>query len=238
MNYKIESHSEKGPRKDNQDRLVAKILDEGYVAASIADGVGGNVHGDYAAEYANTLFMDLLRSSKSRRLSDIFLQINKGVNEETKNNAHLKGMLTTLSSCVVGPNKLWFAHVGDTRIYVLSTSGIERITEDHSEAYKLIKEGKLKEEDLEYYPRKNVLTDAIGLDKVPSVQSGTYTLSSGDIVLMTTDGVHGVVNDKTIFQLYLSSSNITDYKKNLIEEVKISNPTDNYSFIIVKPETV
>lgn len=238
MSYKIESHTEKGPRKDNQDRLVTKTLEEGYVAASIADGVGGNVHGDYAAEHANKLFLDLLRSSESRKLSDIFLQINKGINEETERNPELKGMLTTLSACVVGPNKLWFAHVGDTRIYVLNTKGIKKITEDHSEAYKLIKEGKLKEEDLEFYPRKNVLTDAIGLKSTPSIQSGTYQLSPGDIVLLTTDGVHGLVNDDKLFQIYLSSNNITDYKTNLIKEINISSPTDNNSFIIIKLEAV
>ncbi|WP_036157257.1 PP2C family protein-serine/threonine phosphatase [Maribacter forsetii] len=234
MNYEIEIYTEKGPRKDNQDRIVAKILDEGYVAASIADGVGGNVHGDYAAEYANELFLDLIYSSKKRRLSQIFLEINKIVSNKANNNPEFKGMLTTLSSCVIGPKKLWFSHVGDTRIYVLNSTGVKRITEDHSEAYKLIREGKLKEEDLEFYPRKNVLTDAIGLERTPTIQSGTYSLSKNDVVLLTSDGVHGVVDDNVLNEIFEKSKSLLDLKKNLIKEIKISNPADNYSFILVK----
>lgn len=235
MIYAIETHSDQGPRKYNQDRLLAEILAEGYVAASIADGVGGNAHGDYAAELASKLFLDLLYSSAERKLSHIFLQINKGLRKAVENKPELKGMLTTLSSCVIGQKKLWFAHVGDSRIYVINGSGITRITEDHSEAFKLIREGKLKEEDLEFYPRKNVLTDAIGLEKTPSIQSGTWTLLPGDVVLLTTDGVHGVVKDERLHEVFLNSRDIQEFKANLIKEVKLSSPSDNYSFVIVKP---
>lgn len=234
MKYNIETYSNKGPRKNNQDRFITEFMEIGFVIAAIADGVGGKKHGDLAAEKAVELYLDLIHNSKNRSLSNILLHIHNKVFEEGIKNKDLKGMLTTLSGCVIGPDKLWFGHIGDTRIYVINSEKIERITEDHSEVFQLIKEGKLSKEDAELYPRRNVLTAAIGMDTIPEIQSGNYPLKVGDCVLMTTDGVHGVIDDNSIFKLFLNSSTLAEFKKRLIRAVNLGPPTDNNSFICIQ----
>jgi len=237
LKYNIETYSNKGPRESNQDRFIAEITNIDYVAAAIADGVGGSNHGEISADRAVNLFIDLIHNSKKRTLASILIKIHNSIFEEGNQNIELKGMLTTLSACVVSSNKLWFGHVGDTRIYVINNNQITRLTEDHSEAFQLVKEGKLSLDDLDLYPRKNVLTDAIGMKKTPTIQTGTHELQLGDCILMTSDGVHGIVDDKTIFKLYKSSQNLVEFRERLIRAVNMGIPTDNNTFVCIQAQS-
>ncbi len=234
MIYDIETYTNQGPREDNQDRFIIDKTKPDYAIVAIADGVGGNKKGDIAAENAVGFFLELIHNSKSRSMKDIFIQINDKIVKLGNEQTDFKGMLTTLSGCVIGSNKIWFGHVGDSRIYIINKSTISRITEDHSEVNRLLREGKITKEDIDFYPRKNVLTDAIGMERIPQIQSGSYPLKNNDCILLTTDGIHGVLSDIEIHQLYIKSISLSDFKEKIKKALKLKIITDNNTLVCVQ----
>jgi len=238
VKYNIETYTNKGPRKDNQDRLITEVTELGYIVAAIADGVGGNKSGDVAAELAVNKFLNLIHTSKNRRVRNIVLQVHHEVVKTGQENHQHKGMLTTLSGCVLGPNKIWFGHVGDSRIYIINRKQIRRLSNDHTEVNKLLQDGKITEEDIELYPRKNVITDALGMEKIPEIQSGSVSLEKGDCILLTTDGIHGVLSDNEIHKQFLKSKTLIEFKQNLMSSLRFKIITDNNSFVCLNIQDI
>lgn len=234
MKFNIETYSSKGPRDENQDRLKTELVKEQFMTASIADGVGGNKFGNVAAEKAIEFFHRLLIESSERTLESIFGQVQHKIRMFINDNPDYEGMLTTLTGCVISNKHLWFGHVGDTRLYILSKETIKCLTHDQTEAGELIRSGELSIEDLEFYPQKNILTEAIGTLEMPNIQSGNAELKKDDVILLTSDGVHDLLSDVTMLKLYMQSKDISEFSKLIQSKIALEIANDNYSFICIE----
>lgn len=205
-----------------------------FMTASIADGVGGSKFGEIAAEKSVEFFHRLLLESKHRTVDKIFKQVHQNIRKYIADNPKFEGMLTTLTGCVISEENVWFGHVGDTRLYLLSKENISCLTQDHTKAGELIRSGELSVDELEFYPQKNVLTNAMGMKETPVVQSEMHKLEKDDIVLLTTDGVHDLLSDETILSIYKQSTDLSDFSGLIQSKIALEIANDNFSFICIE----
>jgi len=121
---------------------------------------------------------------------------NARVFTEAQSNADLRGMGTTTSALVVRGEKAWFAHVGDSRIYMLRGDEFKQLTQDHSLVATMVREGLLTEAEAETHPRRNVLQRSIGVTEDVEIDVvGPIDVQEGDVFLLCSDGLHGVLKE-------------------------------------------
>lgn len=228
MAYAFSSFSDKGPYPDNQDSFKVEDADK-YFVACIADGVGGASRGGEAARLTTDAFISKVSCGQSNELDEIVKAANSRLLAESPDG----GMVTTFSGCVISNQILRGIHAGDTRICILRGNGIKQLTEDHTEYYRFYKEGRLTPEDAANYPRKHILENALGVRPDPRIDSFSFRLESGDRIILTTDGVHGLVSKKTFRDISLAAKNVTQFVADVIKEVQRLGPSDNFSVVAI-----
>ncbi len=234
MKYDINKYTDKGPRDINEDRIGILTIKDNYLAACIADGVGGSKFGEIAAQKSMDYFFELLLNSKDRSIINILKQIHLNLRKLIELHPEFEGMSTTFTGCVVTENKLWYCHTGDTRICLLNKNRIVQVTTDQTELQRLIKEKKISIEDAEFYPIKNVIESVIGSKREPQIEGHMLVIDKNDCVLLTSDGIHDIIPQKEVHEIYRKAQNNEMFMNNLVNAVKLYGPTDNYSAISIQ----
>ena len=146
----------------------------------------------------------------------------------------LKGMGTTVSLLTIADHKANWAHVGDSRIYVLRNNQLTQITVDHSIVEVLLDEGKITKEEAEHHPKKNILTRAVGVDRNLKVDTGSFDIFPGDRILLCTDGLNSFVSKDDLQKaLQEYSRKERDIINDLFERVYVNGANDNVTAILV-----
>ncbi len=225
------SFSDKGPRPVNQDSHELKVTD-GRVFAAIADGVGGNNGGETASSY---VIGEMLRCFEAGRpLDQGLLSAHEGLLTLASASPELSGMATTLTAITSFGTTLTGVHSGDSRAYILRGNGLRQLTEDHTEVARLLAEGKLTKQDAANYPRKNVLTSAVGTHKQFELQRFEFELRQKDRVVLLTDGVYSTISKQMICTLSKANANVDDFGYAILDRVEEVGTADNFTLIIVE----
>jgi protein phosphatase len=210
----------------------------------IADGLGGHNKGEVASRIAAQavaarIIRTLMSSSEiapityHRELTDAINAANTEILDYASKNPDCEGMGTTISLAVLDGNQIHLAHVGDSRIYVISAEEIRQVTRDHSYVQELVDQEKITQEQAKNHPRKNVITRVVGYYSDVKVDVGSLLVDSSDYVLLCCDGLTNHVEDDEIKQIVLR---IADPKKACDELIALANKrggTDNISVIII-----
>jgi protein phosphatase len=167
---------------------------------AVADGMGGAQAGELASGLAAAAVKDETgagRSGKDRVL-DVIQEANRRVYQRSSEDAAVSGMGTTMTVALVEDSRIFFAHVGDSRAYVIRDGRLEQLTEDHSLVAELVRSGKLSPEEAETHPQRSVITRALGTD--PDVDPDTFSVETapGDLFMICSDGLTSMVDDETI----------------------------------------
>jgi len=174
--------------------------------AVIADGMGGYEGGQEASRLAVETVRDVydnsFRDDPQGTLLEAFAVAHQKIRGYAGQHPELHGMGTTCTALVVRGRQLYFAHVGDSRLYLVRGSRISRLTRDHSYVGRLVESGILRAEDAEKHPQRHILTAALGAGSemgvaVESAEPG-IVLQDADALLLCTDGLWGVVTDDEI----------------------------------------
>lgn len=227
MFYTQSSFSDQGPYPENQDSIGVAIHSD-WCSACVADGVGGAEHGRDAAQLATRIFTDLLEKNIDTPLYEVVTTANT---EMLK--TQLPGAVTTFTGIFLNELELQGVHAGDTRAYLLRGNGIKQLTEDHTEFFRLCKEGKLTPEEAENYPRKHVLENALGSNLNPRVDLFSYTLKPRDRILLTSDGAHALFTKLELRDISISNLNADDFIESITKHIKHKKLTDNFSLIAI-----
>ena len=224
--------SVKGRRENNEDAYLIDKIGDLHIFA-VADGLGGHKSGEVASKLALLELKETLKREKGD-LKDVIVKAFENANNEVyfQNKIRKSDMGTTLTACILRSNgkKGLIANVGDSRAYVID-GGIWH-TKDHSYVQQLLDKGEIDEEEAFEHPFKNVVTQAIGLEKDVKVDIYEVNLS-GKILLLSTDGLHDYVKDEKIREIVLKFEPDEVCKK-LVEEALKSESTDNITVILVK----
>lgn len=225
------SRTEKGNiRKNNEDSLYIKEFD-GYLILAICDGMGGHNSGEVASSMAVELvekWKPVDEENLLPSLKKLVEEININIYLKSKTSPELAGMGTTFSMAVIKNNKLYYAHVGDSRIYVYDEK-LRQITSDHTLVAELNKKGI----DVKGKNLSNYITRAVGVTTIETPDLGVAEIDNNCAVFLCTDGVTKYFTDEEIEEVLKNKkkSNVVDY---IVDECLERGGKDNITCILAK----
>ena len=220
-------------RKANEDSYIA-MPELGFWA--VADGVGGHEAGQLASQTLThelaTMGPSVSASDQLARFQDRVLRGNDRIRQIVEERGG--GMMgTTIAAILIFDMQFACVWSGDSRVYRIRDSEIEQISHDHSEVQELIDQGIIKPEEASSWPRRNIITRAVGIFDDPDVEIRQGDIEPGDVFLVCSDGLTGHVPDNEILTGVLDQRS-QDACDALIETTLERGATDNVSIIIVR----
>ena len=205
MKFSIYQESRQGPRKSNQDR-VAYCYTRDALCMAIADGMGGHLHGWVAGQIATQFIAEAFQREAQPRLADPFkflLDSITSAHHAIVDYANVRSLLetprTTCVACVVQEGLAYWAHVGDSRLYLIRNGRVEAQTKDHSRVQILVDAGRVREEAVAAHPDRNKIFNCLGQMGPPRVDLSRRTaLRHEDTILLATDGVWGPLSSRQL----------------------------------------
>jgi protein phosphatase len=204
----------------------------------VADGMGGHNAGDYASRFCVEVFTKRIRENQQKTpigmIADALQYTNDLLLEEAKDKNDLQGMGTTFVVATIIDSVLYVANVGDSRLYIIRGE-IKQITEDHSLVEEMVRTGEIDREDMRFHPNKNIITRALGAGSTVSPDYFEVELKPEDVVLMCSDGLTNMMDDKEIMKIV--NDNKEDLglaAKALVQKANENGGKDNISIVMVK----
>ncbi|MCR4694653.1 MAG: Stp1/IreP family PP2C-type Ser/Thr phosphatase [Pseudobutyrivibrio sp.] len=226
-------------RLSNQDSLFVSDVQIGplpnlYI---VADGMGGELAGDYAsARCVEIVTAELEKSTETQPIKalDQALQMaNRLINEEANADSNKTAMGTTIVAATIVDGHLIVANVGDSRLYVAGATKLTQITKDHSVVAELVRTGKLDEDDAKTDRRKNMITRAIGAEESLTVDYFDVVLKGSENILLCSDGLTNMVDDEAIYSILSTDEDVFDKAKRLITLANNNGGKDNITVVVV-----
>lgn len=227
-------------REVNQDYVFVSDKPLGNIPnlLVVADGMGGHKAGDFASRYAVESLKDALKKGTEdgpeAMIKKAIQFANQKLVEASRQDARLEGMGTTLVAATVIEQTLYFANVGDSRLYLLN-NGIKQLSRDHSFVQEMVRLGGINAEDAKHHPDKNIITRAVGVGEKLEIDFFEYRLQKGDMILMCTDGLSNMIEDEEILRIVKSSRDIVEAVERLIESANENGGQDNIGVILAEP---
>lgn len=228
-------------RNTNQDSVFCSdckvgLLPNLYI---VADGMGGHNAGDLASKFCVDSFINVLRGIDKGTIINSMEYAIRETNDRliamSKERPELEGMGTTFVAATVEENVAYILNVGDSRLYLINSNGIEQITEDHSLVEEMVKNGELERKKARNHPNKNIITRALGVSASIIPDFFETNIEAGDLLLLCSDGLTSMVDDKVIHSI-LSNRNEALEKKveKLLDIANANGGEDNISIVAVQ----
>lgn len=226
-------------RAGNEDNFSADVNGSCGLFV-VADGMGGHAAGEVASEMAvQILSRELLQGATLDlghavdRIADALRKANSAIFQRTVAEVDKQGMGTTASVLLLMEDRYIIGQVGDSRVYLLRDGMLRQLTKDHSYVQEQVDAGLLTPEQARYHPYSNVITRCVGASAVvePDVYEGR--LSEGDIFLIASDGLTGMVDDRRLQQLLMARGAPVRLVDALIAEANGRGGLDNITAVVV-----
>jgi protein phosphatase len=204
----------------------------------VADGMGGHRGGEIASKLAVETVISIYYSSDGSpqaMLDKCFAEANRRILEKSTSEVELFGMGTTCTTMVVRPGEAYFAHVGDSRAYVLRNGEFGQVTEDHSLVGEMVRSGIISSEDALHHPKRNVITRSLGTQEnlATDFPETPYPLKDGDTFLICSDGLTSMISDEKIKKILSTNDPKTACRK-LVDAANAIGGKDNITVQIIK----
>lgn len=188
-------------RTENEDSAWA-----GPTVIAVADGLGGHAGGEIASSLAIKKISELEKLALNERnaettIVDTFLSINRELAQAMKSKVELRGMGTTLTALLLGKEKTYLAHLGDSRAYLIRKGKISQLTKDHTVVQELLDQGRISPDEIDGHPQRSFVTKALmGADQHERPDILELEVLDGDLFLLCSDGLAGVIDEKKILK--------------------------------------
>ena len=243
-------------RKVNEDNFLCLKLNDllklenpeaDLYLCIVADGMGGRNAGEVASSMAVHDIVEFIKEkhinvllekdTSEEKIFDLIREAihysNDSIYKKSLLNSEFVGMGTTLSMILIKDNTLFYGHVGDSRIYIIRKNEITKITEDHSLVAELVKQGTIKPEEAFSHPQKNIITRALGTEYNIEADLGKQVMVDEDYILLCSDGLSNLINDKEIMEIVLSAKDVDLACDNLIIRAKENGGFDNITVVVI-----
>jgi serine/threonine protein phosphatase PrpC len=210
--------------------------------AVIADGMGGYEGGQEASRLAvqtvRNVYDNLSRNGPQAALTQAFAAAHDRIRSYAEEHPEFYGMGTTCTALAVLERQLHFAHVGDSRLYLVRNGDISRLTRDHSYVGRLVESGIVRSEDAESHPQRHILTAALGsgVEVAADVSQEALTLEQGDTLVLCTDGLWGLVNEQEV-ALIIHENTPADACRELVKMALQRGGPDNITVVVLRVGT-
>jgi PPM family protein phosphatase len=231
-------------RTRNEDVVVYATARDNAAAvrrgsmALVADGMGGHAAGEVASRLAAEIIRRVYFESDGSIpmvLASAFAAANREIISFAARHPECAGMGTTCTTLALADNQAWLAHIGDSRAYLLRDGSLAKLSVDQTLTAQLVREGKMTEEEAADSPVGNVILQALGMGPEirPLIWAESLPLLAGDVLVLCTDGLCGLVHDDTIAEI-VGHLPPTEACKALVETALAAGGHDNISVGIVR----
>jgi protein phosphatase len=211
----------------------------------VCDGMGGHAAGDVASrlavmaisEYVEAHYVVGEREKIPLILKEAFDDANRKIYEEGLKNPHQKGMGTTCVMTIVTQDcRVYYAHVGDSRLYWYSEGELKLMTKDHTFVQELVDHGAISEQEARSHPNRNLITRALGVDPSVKVDVGEqpFFLKKTDLLLLCTDGLNTMLSDEEIARV-IETVPREQVASTLLKLANEAGGYDNITLIVAYP---
>ena len=234
-------------REHNEDFF---IIDKDVNLAIVCDGVGGHLAGEVASQLAATSICGYIRDkissfqekeNQNSLVADIekilkaaISEANKQVWLESQKDEKKKGMGTTLVLALYFKDLLFYAHLGDSRIYLLRDDKAEQITKDHSFINELINTGYIDQKQAAQSPFANIITKALGQEETIEADIQFFAPKENDQLLLCTDGLSDYFETDEIASFFRSKKSAEGFLSNLILKANECGGKDNITAVLAE----
>jgi protein phosphatase len=223
-------------RRNNQDHLLV-----GPALFAVADGMGGHAAGEVASEVAIKAVEEAVgvgdAPSSTDDLRAAVEHANQVVYQQAQHDPALRGMGTTLTVAAVvvtdGEERIAVANVGDSRAYVFAHGDLTQLTEDHSVAEELVRQGQISPDEVDTHPQRHILTRALGI--FPEVEVDVWEVLPyvGDRLLLCSDGLVREIADDQIAGVLRRLSDPSQAAQDLVARARAAGGSDNITVVVV-----
>ncbi|UCV03357.1 PP2C family protein-serine/threonine phosphatase [Dechloromonas denitrificans] len=244
MRFTIYQESRQGGRANNEDRTTYCYSRDALLMVA-ADGMGGHHYGEIAAQIAIQTLADAFQREARPLLADPFRFLQKSITNahhailDYTARHHLKDTpRTTCVACIVQDNIAYWAHAGDSRLFLMRAGRVIAQTRDHSRVRLMVDEGMITETQAAVHPDRNKIYSCLGSPTPPEIEFSRKTpLEHGDILLLCTDGLWGVTSGE-LMAIALKGANLLHALPLLLAqaETKGGPHGDNLSAVAVRWE--
>lgn len=244
MKFTIYQESRIGKRSNNEDRL-AHCYTRDALLAVVADGMGGHYYGEIAAQIAVQAMVESFQREATPTVADPFMFLQKSMHnahhsiiEFAQANRLKDSPRTTCVALIVQNNVAYWAHAGDSRLYLLRDGKVLAHTRDHSRVQVLKDQGLINEAQAAVHPDRNKVYSCLGGNKSPEIEFSRKTpLEAGNVLVLCTDGLWGVIPGE-MMAVALRSDNLMQAVPMLLGQAEIRGGpnADNLSVVAVRWE--
>jgi PPM family protein phosphatase len=236
-------------REHNEDFLGHAAPSDGLAGNqgwlfAVADGVGGQDRGEVASRLAiQTLQAGFDEFRVNESPSACLQRLVQAANLKIYEAAAATGfggsnMCTTIVACLVRYDRVAVAHVGDSRCYLIRRGQTERLTQDHSLVGEQVRMGLLSEEEAANSERKNILSRSLGANMFVNVELNEHQLLPGDVLLLSSDGLHGSLAPSEIAAIAGQSGRLSDAARGLVSLALEKDGDDNATVQLIRIKSV
>jgi len=226
-------------RDENQDDLAWFTLSSGELFI-LADGMGGEAGGRFAAKMAIATIKSCYESQQNRDIVTLMEYSIKKANQKiyeigSSDDLRYHNMGTTIAILFISKEKAYIAHVGDSRIYLYRDNNLKLLTKDQTLVQSMIDKGKLTPDEARVHPKSHVLLQSVGAnsDIVPDIKKNFIKINSGDLFFMCSDGLHGVLDDSLIIDIINKNEKLNDICNELVTEALNHKSQDNVTVQVI-----
>jgi serine/threonine protein phosphatase PrpC len=210
--------------------------EDSYLARSpvfvVADGMGGAQAGEVASRIAAESFEEGLGDgAPEQELSRAALTANRRIFDLAREDSSRSGMGTTLTGALVSEDEVSIVHVGDSRAYLYRDGTLRQLTRDHSLVEELRRQGQLTSEEAEEHPQRSIITRALGPEPDVELDVHTHQARPGDVFLLCSDGLTGMVREDRVREILSSSSDLRAAADRLVREANEMGGRDNITVV-------
>ncbi|HEX5557828.1 MAG TPA: Stp1/IreP family PP2C-type Ser/Thr phosphatase [Gaiellales bacterium] len=220
---------------------VRRSNEDSYLMRSplfmVADGMGGAQAGEIASRMCAEAFAeaDLVRGAPADVLRETIRTANRRILERSRSDPDAAGMGTTVTAAFMDDaGTIAFAHVGDSRAYLLRDGSLQRLSDDHSLVGELVRKGELSETDAEHHPQRSVITRALGTDESVEVDSFAVRAQDGDLFLLCSDGLNTMVPEAAIADILAGGGAAAKVARDLVRAALAGGGEDNVTAIVFR----
>ena len=220
------------PESDEEFRRKGRL-------AVIADGMGGYEGGQEASRLAvetvRNIYDKSFRDDPQATLIAALATAHQRIHDYAAAHPELHGMGTTCTALAVLGGRLYFAHVGDSRLYLVRGAAVSRLTRDHSYVGRLVESGIVRAEDAETHPQRHILTAALGSgsEVIPDTPEREMTLEGRDTLILCTDGLWGLVTEQEMANA-VSASGPAETCSTLVQLALVRGGPDNITVQVLR----
>jgi serine/threonine protein phosphatase PrpC len=229
-------------RSGNEDNYLM-LADHGIFI--VADGMGGHAAGEVASEMAVRITSQAIGSLRGlsdeeagERVRTAIRAANDAIFERTLSEQDKRGMGTTATVLVLLHSRYLIGQVGDSRAYLFRNGQFQQLTKDHSYVQEQVDAGLLTPDQARVHPYSNVITRCVGAstDVVPDIYFGS--LEKGDILLLASDGLTGMLEDEQLLQILRSDGDPQAWVDRMVAEANRRGGLDNITAIVIRIDSV